>query len=119
MVDTGGSFGLSLINGSHPGIRPPDNSQKILVGSGLGGELQGYHGKAILKLSEKLQTESNAIFVNSREFSKKGQDQDKFGSIGNDMFNKFVVIFDYVNARVLFQLHKPNYYSLNDRFNGN
>lgn len=113
LVDTGGSFGLSLINGSHPAIRPPDNSQKILVGSGLGGKLQGYHGKAVLKLGEKLETESNAIFVNSTEFSKKGQDQDKCGSIGNDMFKKFVVIFDYVNARILFQVHKPNYYSLN------
>ena len=113
LLDTGGSFGLSLINGSHPAVYPPEKSTKERVGSGLGGDIQGYKGTATLKLSKELQTESNALFVNDREFSKKGKDPDKSGSIGNELFKKFVVIIDYVNARLLLQPHTANYCTKN------
>ncbi|GJM29261.1 MAG: hypothetical protein DHS20C17_18960 [Cyclobacteriaceae bacterium] len=119
MIDTGGSFGLSLINGSHPAIRPPEDAYKVLVGSGLGGNLQGYRGKATLKFNKELQTESDAIFINHREFSKKGKDNSRSGSIGNDLFKEYVVIFDYVNSKILLQPHKSDYYTGNYRLISN
>ena len=103
LIDTGGSFGLSLINGLHPDIHPPKDSEKIRLGSGLGGKLQGFNGTAVLKLNENLATESEAIFINHTEFSRKGEDPGKQGSIGNTLLRDFVVIFDYTNSKVLFQ----------------
>ena len=105
MIDTGGSFGLSLINGLIPGIQPPENSRKVNVGNGLGGKVQGFNGRAVVKLNEQLHKESPVIFINKKEFSRNGKDLLKHGSIGNNLLKDFVVIFDYVNSRLLFQPH--------------
>jgi hypothetical protein len=111
LVDTGGAFGLSLINGLVPGIAPPKDSPQKLIGNGLGGEIKGVRGKAVLKLNAKFHTESTAIFINHKEFSRKGEDLLKQGSIGNTLLKEFVVIFDYINARILFQPHDKNIYT--------
>ncbi len=106
MIDTGGSFGLSLLNGIHPEIKPHRQSPKVRVGSGLGGEILGFNGKAVIRLNDRWYTESKTIYIDEKDFSKKGKDQHKQGSIGNELLREFVVIFDYVNARMLLQPYK-------------
>jgi len=113
LIDTGGSFGLSLISGSHSAIRPPKQLPKVWVGAGLGGDIEGCIGKATLRMGKDLSTVTEAIFVSHKKFSKKGNDPEKSGSIGNDLFNNYVVIFDYVNARLLLQPHSPTYHTGN------
>lgn len=103
LVDTGGSFGISLIKGTHPAIQPPRNSERVRIGSGLGGRIQGFNGKAVLKLNNNLAKESDAIFINQKEFSRKGEDMGKQGSIGNNLLKDYIVIFDYTNSKILFQ----------------
>jgi hypothetical protein len=108
LIDTGGSFGISLINGLNPDIQPPENAEKSRVGSGLGGKIQGFNGKAVLKLSQKLAAESEAIFIDHKDFSRKGHDPGRQGSIGNDLLKDFTVIFDYSKSKILFQPnHQP------------
>ena len=111
LVDTGGSFGLSLINGLIPGIQPPENSLKESIGSGLGGEVKGFRGTAVLKLNEKMHTEPATIFIDMKEFSRNGEDVLKQGSIGNILLKEFVVIFDYINSRILFKPHHKSTYT--------
>ncbi len=105
LVDTGGSFGLSLIKGLNPEISPPKNAQRIRIGSGLGGKVKGFNGKVTLKLNQHLATESEAVFIDHSEFSKKGQDPGKQGSIGNSLLKDFIVILDYSNSKILL---RPN-----------
>lgn len=111
LIDTGSALGLSLINGLVPGVEPAENSLKVSIGNGLGGEIKGYQGRAVLKLNEKLQTESPAIFINHKELSRNGEDPFKHGSIGNALLKEFVVIFDYINARILFKPHDKSIYT--------
>ena len=103
MIDTGGSFGLALVNGSHPGIQPPDTADKTVLGNGLGGELKGYLGTATLNLGKQFDTKSIAIFLDPKEYSRKGRDPGKFGSIGNNLLKDFIIILDYVNSRLMLQ----------------
>lgn len=73
----------------------------------------GYQGKAILRLNDRLRTESTAIFINPKEFSRKGEGQGKQGSIGNNLFNHYVVILDYINSKILLQPHQQSVYTRN------
>lgn len=103
MIDTGAAFGLSLINGTHPAIKPPDKTAKIRIGSGLGGEFKGFKGTAIVKLSKEITSKVVAYYVDLKDFSKKDVDPGKMGSIGGDLLKNYIVIIDYVNSRILFQ----------------
>ncbi|MGI9550555.1 MAG: retropepsin-like aspartic protease [Aurantibacter sp.] len=117
MIDTGAAYGLFLITGTHPAIRVPKNSQKMRLGSGLGGELKGFKGKSTLKLNTELISEITTFYVRPRDFSKKGNELGRMGSIGSDLLNDYVVIIDYVNSKMLIQvpteatyINKPSLY---------
>jgi hypothetical protein len=108
LVDTGGSFGLSLINGLNPDIQPPKKAQRTRVGSGLSGTIQGYYGTALLILNHRLTTESETIFIDHKDFSKNGPVTGIQGAIGNRLLKNFTVIFDYSKAKIFFQPnHQP------------
>jgi hypothetical protein len=114
MIDTGSAFGLSLITESHPDIIMPRKSKKLKLGTGLGGEIKGVRGQSTIKFGSQLVSDTETFFMSPKQFSKKGLHQEKMGSIGGAVLNKYVVIIDYINSKFLLRENpNPGYLSQN------
>ena len=112
MIDTGAAYGLSLITGTHPAVKAPAKSKKVRLGSGLGGEMKGFKGWATLILNDELNTEVETFYVKPKDYSRKGIDSNKMGTIGANLLNRYTVIIDYINSKILFQpINTTNYLS--------
>ena len=107
MIDTGSAFGLSLITESHPDIQFPRKSKKLKLGTGLGGEIKGVRGQSTIKFGTQLVADTETFYMSPKQFSKKGLQQEKMGSIGGAVLNKYVVIIDYINSKFLLR-EDPN-----------
>ncbi len=112
MVDTGAAYGLSLITGTHPQIQPPKQAVKIRLASGLSGDIHGYHGITQIRLSPELAPEVVTLYIHAKDYARKGQfSHDKMGSIGGEFLINYLVIMDYVNAKVYLKPQSPAYLS--------
>ncbi len=115
MVDTGAAYGLSLITGTHPQIQPPKQAMKIRLASGLSGDIHGYHGITQIRLSPELAPEVVTLYIHAEDYARKGKfSHDKMGSIGGEFLINYLVIMDYVNAKVYLKPQSPAYLSQNN-----
>jgi len=110
MIDTGAAYGLSLITGAPPAIRPPKSASKVRLAAGLGGEIYGYHGITQLKLSPTLVPEVVTFYISPEEYTKKGGSLiNKTGTIGGNFLKNHVVIIDYINGKLYLKPQSPAY----------
>ena len=110
MIDTGAAYGLSLITGAHPAIRPPKSASKVRLAAGLGGEIYGYHGITQVKLSPTLVPEVVTFYISPEEYTKRGGRLiNKSGTLGGDFLKNHIVIIDYINGKLYLKPHSPAY----------
>ena len=110
MIDTGAAYGLSLITGMHPAIRPPKSAPKERLAAGLGGEIYGYHGITQVKLSPTLAPEVVTLYVSPEEYTKRGGSLiNKAGTLGGDFLKHHLVIIDYIQGKLYLKPQSPAY----------
>ncbi len=101
LLDTGANLDLLLLTHTDPSLKPPEEIIRGSLGSGLGGELQGYLGrtatlsfgtleiKEILTSFQVLPTALDTVF----------QDE-KNGLIGNHLLSQFHIALDYIGGNL-------------------
>lgn len=116
LVDTGASHAVSLFQSMDNNLEIPDNSLFTFIGIGLSGEIYGHIGRT-KKFSIGDFTFKNPIITYPDETSVQiaNYENDRSGSLGADILNRFTVIFDYHGKEMIL---KPNSNYKNDfRYN--
>ncbi len=108
LLDTGASLALLLHTYSTPGLTLPLNTIKGNIGSGLGGQIEGYLGRVrefkmgksevrgVISHFQELNKTSDSVYLSGRN-----------GLIGGDLLSRFNFIVDFVNEKLYLQ---PNRY---------
>lgn len=112
LVDSGASHAVSLFKSSDDQIEIPDNSLFTFIGIGLSGEIYGHIGR-VKKFGIGDFTFKNPIITYPDETSVQISDyeNERSGSLGADILNRFTVVFDYHGNRMIL---KPNSNYKND-----
>ncbi|MCK5699945.1 MAG: aspartyl protease family protein [Cyclobacteriaceae bacterium] len=106
LVDTGASHAVSIFRSTNDKLKVPDKSLYSYLGIGLSGDIFGYIGRA------------NKIAIGNFKFKKPivtypdeesvqitSYENDRNGSLGADILNRFTVVFDYHGKEMIL---KPN-----------
>jgi hypothetical protein len=116
LVDTGASHAISIFKFIDNKLEIPDNSLYTFIGVGLSGEIYGHIGRtnkiAIgdFKFKNPIVTYPDAESVQISDY-----ENDRIGSLGADILNRFTVIFDYHGKEMIL---RPNSNYKNDfRYN--
>ncbi|QCK13586.1 aspartyl protease family protein [Mangrovivirga cuniculi] len=109
MVDTGASHSLMLSTESHEKISVPEENIESVIGRGLGGYINGNLGRiAELRLKDYDLEEVIASFPEGDTYLEATKNDDRNGTIGGGVLNRFTVVFDYQNNK--FYLKKNKYF---------
>lgn len=106
LVDTGASQALSLFKSTDEKLEVPENSLYSYLGIGLSGDLYGYIGRigkvavGDFKFKKPIVTYPDEEAVQIASY-----DNDRNGSLGADILNRFTVVFDYLGEEMIL---KPN-----------
>ena len=106
LVDTGASHAVSIFNSSNNSLEIPENSLYTFIGIGLSGEIYGHIGRTkkmavgSFKFKNPIVTYPDENSVQLTEY-----ENDRSGSLGADIMNRFTVIFDYREKEMIL---KPN-----------
>lgn len=101
LLDTGASLSLLMYSDSSSAIRFPDKLIPGYLGSGIGGLLTGYVGKInALQLDTFLLPGVITHFLKVQTVYAHNERQRKNGLIGNQILDKFNIIFDYQKEKL-------------------
>ncbi|UCE19224.1 MAG: aspartyl protease family protein [Gemmatimonadota bacterium] len=116
VVDLGATHALSLSVGAHESIVVPDNAIEFRLGTGVGGDVDGYVGR-IKSLTLDPYTLEDVVtsFSTGALAACGGGGVGKEGNLGTDVLRRFHVIFDYTNELMILE---PNRH-YNDPFEFN
>lgn len=109
LLDTGAAIPLLLFTNSHPSLTPPTDYVKGNLAIGLGGNLEGYIGKAAqLNINDAWQFKALLVyFQDVQGLIDSTAKQQRNGIVGAKILQKFHLIIDYTNATIYL---KPNKY---------
>ena len=104
LLDTGAMLSLLLNTDTHPNLKPPLNTIKGNVGTGLGGFIEGYMGRVSTLQFGDLQCKE--VLTNFQELSE-GLDTSilsgRNGIIGNEVLSRFHLVIDYPGQMLYLQ----------------
>lgn len=106
LVDTGASHAISIFHFTDDKLAIPDNSLYTFIGIGLSGEIYGHIGRvnkiAIggFKFKKPIITYPDKESVQLTDY-----ENERVGSLGADILNRFTVIFDYHGKEMIL---RPN-----------
>ena len=106
LVDSGASSAVSLFQSSDNKLEIPENSMYSFIGVGLSGDIYGYIGRVkrlvigSYKFKKPLVTYPDETSVQISD-----NDNDRNGSLGADILNRFTVVFDYHGSQMFI---RPN-----------
>ncbi|MCK5368998.1 MAG: PDZ domain-containing protein, partial [Cyclobacteriaceae bacterium] len=106
LVDTGASHAISIFNFTDDKMEIPENSLYTFIGIGLSGEIYGHIGRTNkiavgdFKFKKPIVTYPDSESVQLTDF-----ENDRSGSLGADILNRFTVIFDYHGKEMIL---RPN-----------
>ncbi|MEO0775041.1 MAG: aspartyl protease family protein [Bacteroidota bacterium] len=101
LLDTGASLGLLLHTDSSGLLRMPENIIPGAIGSGLGGQLNGYLGRI-----ERIQLDDfffSGLVVNFQQMEEALDTSflnNRNGILGNMLLHRFILVFDYFREKV-------------------
>ncbi len=106
LVDSGASHALSIFKSADKRLQVPDNSLYTFLGIGLSGEIYGHIGR-INKIEIGNYKFKNPLITYPEESSIQisSYANDRAGSLGADILNRFTVTFNYSGGEMLL---KPN-----------
>ncbi len=106
LLDTGAGLPLLIFSNSHPMLHTPKNAVPGNIGMGMGGYLEGFHGRVNkLKLGK---LEQNAVLTEFQQLDSTLNLEHlngRNGLIGNVILSRFHVILDYYSEKIYL---KPN-----------
>jgi hypothetical protein len=104
VVDLGATHALSLSVGAHESIAVPDNAIEFRLGTGVGGDVDGYVGRIKgLILGPYTLEEVVTSFSTSALAACCSGGVGKEGNLGTDVLRRFHVVIDYANERMIFE----------------
>lgn len=105
VVDTGASTALGLDVGTHPAIKVPKRAINTVIGRGVGGEITGDIGRV-----ERFQLGNYVlkdVITNFPDASQRvGGVGGRQGRLGAEVLQKFKVIFDFPQKRMIIEPNK-------------
>ena len=106
LVDTGASHAVSIFSFTDDKLAIPDNSLHTFIGIGLSGEIYGHIGRANKIAIGNFKFKKPIVTYPERESVQLSDfEDDRTGSLGADILNRFTVIFDYHGNEMIL---KPN-----------
>jgi hypothetical protein len=100
VVDVGASHALSLNVGTYENLVPPDNAIDAILGRTVSGEIHGKVGRIKTLHLGDLRLEN--VVSSFQTGPRHGPSTiEKHGNLGNGVFQRFNVTFDYVNQRMI------------------
>lgn len=101
LLDTGAGIPLLLFSDTHPLLQPPSNAIPSGIGIGLGGNLQGFMGRApSLQLGGYTQHQVITAFQTLDSVADWSSTNHRNGLAGNELLGRFSLIFDYYNEKL-------------------
>ena len=96
LVDTGAGLALLIYTNTHPNLNLPPHVIRSKLGMGLGGSIEGFLGRTNnLRFAG---VDFNGVITNFQELPLRDDStwtQNRNGIIGNQILNRFHIIFDY------------------------
>jgi PDZ domain/Aspartyl protease len=106
LLDTGAGLPLLLFAHTHPLLVPPSNSVVTNIGAGLGGDLEGFTGRIhSLRMGPFNPAGVISYFQSIDSIVDFGMTYHRNGLVGNLIFERFEVFFDYYGEQIWL---KPN-----------
>jgi predicted aspartyl protease len=106
LVDTGASHAASLFQSSDKRIQLPDNALYSYIGVGLSGDIYGHIGRIKRMIIGRYKFKKPIItYPEETSVQISNYENDRNGSLGADILNRFTVVFDYRGGEMLI---KPN-----------
>lgn len=101
LVDTGAGMAVLIYTNTHPSLHLPPQVVRSRLGMGLGGNIEGFLGRiGYLRFAD---IEMKGVITNFQELPYLEDTlrmQERNGIIGNQILNRFIMIFDYPNGKL-------------------
>lgn len=101
LVDTGAGMAVLIYTNTHPSLHLPPQVVRSRLGMGLGGNIEGFLGRiGYLRFAD---IDMKGVITNFQELpfpEDTLHTQSRNGIIGNQILNRFIMIFDYPNSRL-------------------
>lgn len=101
LVDTGAGMALLIYTNTQPSLRLPPQVVRSKLGMGLGGNIEGFLGRiGYLRFAD---IDMKGVITNFQDLpfpEDTLRTQQRNGIIGNQILNRFIMIFDYPNSRL-------------------
>ena len=106
LVDSGASSAISLFQSSDHKMEIPENSMYSFIGVGLSGDIYGHISRAKrLQIGSFKFKKPLVTYPEETTMQMSDYENDRKGSLGADILNRFTVVFDYHGGEMLI---KPN-----------
>lgn len=106
LVDTGASHAVSLFKSTDDKLEVPENSLYSYLGIGLSGDIYGHIGRVNkIALGDFKFKKPIVTYPDEASVQIANYENDRNGSLGADILNRFTVIFDYHGKEMIL---KPN-----------
>ncbi|HRD79909.1 MAG: aspartyl protease family protein [Saprospiraceae bacterium] len=101
LVDTGAGMAILIYTNTDPSLHLPPQVVRSRLGMGLGGNIEGFLGRiGYLRFADM---EMKGVITNFQDLPFPDdtlRTQQRNGIIGNQILNRFVMIFDYPNSKL-------------------
>ena len=106
LVDTGASHAVSLFKSTDEKLKVPENSLYSYLGIGLSGDIFGYIGRTDKITIGNFKFKKPIVsYPDEESVQITSYENDRNGSLGADILNRFTVVFDYLREEMIL---KPN-----------
>lgn len=117
LIDTGGSDAMWLFENSKPEIKPPTNYFIDFLGEGLSGEVYGKRARIKGLVLGKFELKNPTVsYPDSLAIAHARMFEERNGSIGGSILNRFEVTFNYSEAKLYLKkssrFNKPFNYNM-------
>lgn len=101
LVDTGAGMAILVYTNTHPALHLPPQVVRSRLGMGLGGNIEGFLGR--IGYFQFADIDMKGVITNFQELPFPDDTlraQYRNGIIGNQILNRFTMIFDYPNGKL-------------------